>query len=61
MEWLVNNWGMIAGVAVPAVLAAGWAIAQLTPFEWDNKVVMFCRQAWGMVPVGETDPENMGR
>ena len=60
MEWVVENWALIVG-AGPAGLTALWALAQLTPFDWDNKIVSAAREAWSKVPIGEMDPRKMGK
>jgi len=60
MDWLTDNWALLS-LAVPAGLTVLWAVAQLTPFDWDNKIVLVLRKLWGMVPVGEKDPKKMGK
>lgn len=59
MDFLADNWVAIAGV-VPVVLAALGAIAELTPFQWDNKAIGAIRAIWAKIPIFTRDASKMG-
>ena len=60
MEGIITYWPLIVA-AIPGILSAAWAIAQLTENETDDRIVLFCRKLWSLFPVGETDPKKMGK
>lgn len=62
LEWLSEprHWEVLV-IVVPAALTALWGVAELTPWEWDNRAIQVARKLWGLVPVGERDPREMGR
>lgn len=59
VQFFLSNWPLIA-TALGGMFVAFAAIAELTPWTWDNIVVKLIRQIWAFVPVGETDPKKMG-
>ena len=61
MDWIIANWPILAATIIPTALTLLWAIAQLTENTTDDKIVIFLRKLWGMIPVGETKPQNMGK
>ena len=61
MNWIVENWPILAATVIPTALGLLWAIAQLTENTTDDKIVLFLRKLWGMVPAGERKPERMGK
>ena len=59
MDFLSENWMVIVG-AVPVVLAGLGAIAEWTPFSWDNKAIKVIRGIWAKVPIFTRDAGQMG-
>jgi hypothetical protein len=60
MDFLTDNWAGIAA-SIPLILAALGAIAELTPMDWDNKLIKMLRQLWAKVPVFSRNANTMGR
>jgi len=68
MDWIRKNWPaiwkickpLIHGFIVAVLFPAVYAVAQLTPWWWDDFLVRGARWLYGRFPLGETDPEKMG-
>jgi hypothetical protein len=61
MDWAIDNWAILTATIVPSLLRLLWGISQLTDTYTDDKIVLFLRKLWGLVPVGEMDPKKMGK
>ena len=60
LGFVSNNWELISA-AVGGLVVLLAAVAEITPFDWDNKVIRVVRELWSKIPLGERDPDKMGR
>jgi len=59
LKFVMENWGLIVGF-VGMLLVVLAALAELTPWKWDNKVIAIIRKVWSFIPVGGRNPAEMG-
>jgi len=57
---LVTENGPEIVAAVGAIIVGAGALAELTPWEWDNRGIMAVRKFWARIPVFGRDPLAMG-
>ena len=59
VQLLLSNAGAIVA-AIGAIIVGLGALAELTPWEWDNKVIKVIREIWKFIPIGNKDVSKMG-
>ena len=59
---VIPYWDTIVAVAgiVTGLLAVVGAIAELTPWEWDNRVINPIRRFWAKIPIFSRNSRDMG-
>lgn len=60
MGFLLENWAEIAGIVGGLITLLG-LVAELTPFDWDNKAITVVREMWAKIPMFSRDARLMGR